>query len=67
MFNLCPIPALYSEIPAFYAKVPDLYAQTPPFYADIFPFGFHFSGNVRGKSPISCLWSIANYGALVMS
>ena len=67
MFNLCPIPALYSEIPAFYAKAPDLYAKTSPFYADIFPFGFHFSGNIRGQSPISCLWSIANYGALVMS
>ena len=58
--NSRPIPDLYSEISDFYAKVPALYAEIMYFCFIIALFGFHCEGNVCGRVPLGCLWSVTN-------
>ena len=47
------IPSLYAKVPALCAKISDLYAYTSL-------FGFHCSGNVRGRVAVGCHRFVAN-------
>ena len=50
----------FRMIPDLYAKVLALYTKVPDFCANISFVGFYCDGNVRGRVPIGCLWSVAN-------